>query len=171
METGADRMLVVRFNGNGNPGREKVSAKLLDRLGLGEESSRRWYPPGLLCVGLDKPLSSLALRKLKALPGVKSVALSRSGGLHVRVPGRSSGTSRAVRFGNARVGGGGLAVIAGPCSVESREQLLKTARLVRAQGACALRGGAFKPRTSPYDFGGLGERGLDYLAQARERTG
>ncbi len=171
METGADRMLVVRFNGNGNGGREKVSAKLLDRLGLGEESSRRWYSPGLLCVGLDKPLSSLALRKLKALPGIERIAFARAGGLHARAEGRRTGVSRAAMLGSARVGGGGLAVIAGPCSVESREQLLKTARLVSAQGACALRGGAFKPRTSPYDFGGLGERALEYLAEAREKTG
>jgi 3-deoxy-7-phosphoheptulonate synthase len=62
-------------------------------------------------------------------------------------------------------------VIAGPCSVESREQLLETAAFVKKQGAHMLRGGAFKPRSSPYSFQGLGEEGLRYLAEAREKTG
>jgi 3-deoxy-7-phosphoheptulonate synthase len=69
------------------------------------------------------------------------------------------------------VGGEEIAVIAGPCSVESREQLLEVAQAVRAAGANALRGGVFKPRTSPYVFQGLGEEGLEYLAEARELTG
>jgi 3-deoxy-7-phosphoheptulonate synthase len=71
----------------------------------------------------------------------------------------------------ATVGGRRIALIAGPCSIESREQLLETAHAVAEAGAVALRGGAFKPRTSPYAFQGLGEKGLEYLAEARERTG
>ena len=62
-------------------------------------------------------------------------------------------------------------MIAGPCSVESREQILETARAVRAAGADMLRGGAYKPRTSPYDFQGLGEEALRLLVEAREETG
>ncbi len=69
------------------------------------------------------------------------------------------------------VGGEEIAVIAGPCSVESRAQLLEVAQAVREAGANALRGGVFKPRTSPYVFQGLGEEGLEYLAEARELTG
>jgi len=69
-------------------------------------------------------------------------------------------------FGRQRVG-----VIAGPCSIESREQLMQTAEHVKAAGAIALRGGAFKPRTSPYAFQGLGKEGLEMLAEARQRTG
>ena len=64
-----------------------------------------------------------------------------------------------------------MALIAGPCSVESREQLLQCAYEVKEAGATALRGGAFKPRTSPYDFQGLGEKGLEILAEARDKTG
>lgn len=67
--------------------------------------------------------------------------------------------------------GGGFTVVAGPCSVEGEEMLLRTARAVKARGAHLLRGGAFKPRTSPYSFQGLGERGLELLARAREETG
>jgi 3-deoxy-7-phosphoheptulonate synthase len=69
------------------------------------------------------------------------------------------------------VGGNHLAIIAGPCSVESEEQLMETALAVKAAGAHLLRGGAFKPRTSPYAFQGLGEEGLKILARAREKTG
>ena len=70
-----------------------------------------------------------------------------------------------------QVGDQGVVLIAGPCSVESRTQLLETAHAVREAGAHALRGGAFKPRTSPYSFQGLGEAGLEMLAEAREQTG
>ena len=69
---------------------------------------------------------------------------------------------------NATIGGGGFTVIAGPCAVESRDQLFRTAELVKKAGATVLRGDAFKPRTSPYSFQGLGEEGLQYLAEARE---
>jgi len=69
------------------------------------------------------------------------------------------------------IGGGDITVIAGPCSVETEAQTLETARAVADAGATVLRGGAFKPRTSPYEFRGLGERGLAILAQAREATG
>lgn len=69
------------------------------------------------------------------------------------------------------VGGDDIAIIAGPCSVESRTQLLEIAQAVREAGANALRGGVFKPRTSPYVFQGLGEEGLEYLAEARDLTG
>ena len=70
-----------------------------------------------------------------------------------------------------RIGGDDVVVMAGPCSVESREQILETAHRVAAAGATVLRGGAFKPRTSPYSFQGLGEEGLRLLATAREETG
>jgi 3-deoxy-7-phosphoheptulonate synthase len=70
-----------------------------------------------------------------------------------------------------KVGGQQVGVIAGPCSVESREQILELAHLVRESGGSGLRGGAFKPRTSPYSFQGLKEKGLELLAEAREATG
>jgi len=76
-----------------------------------------------------------------------------------------------VLIGPARVGGGSLAVIAGPCSVESREQIMQTAHAVKDAGAAALRGGAYKPRTSPYSFQGLGVEGLEFLMAARAETG
>jgi len=76
-----------------------------------------------------------------------------------------------VRVGSLEVGNGRIGVIAGPCSVESEAQILATAKAVKAAGATALRGGAFKPRTSPYSFQGLKEDGLKMLAAARDATG
>jgi 3-deoxy-7-phosphoheptulonate synthase len=74
-------------------------------------------------------------------------------------------------IGGAKIGGDHFALIAGPCTVESREQLLETADVVKAAGANMLRGGAYKPRTSPYSFQGLGEEGLRLLAEAKEISG
>jgi 3-deoxy-7-phosphoheptulonate synthase len=76
-----------------------------------------------------------------------------------------------VPVGSRTVGGGGLFVIAGPCAVESEDQIVDTARAVKLAGADALRGGAYKPRSSPYSFQGLGKAGLLLLAKAREETG
>jgi 3-deoxy-7-phosphoheptulonate synthase len=80
-------------------------------------------------------------------------------------------TNSVFRMDGMTIGGDGVVVIAGPCSVENREQLLETALAVREAGAHALRGGVFKPRTSPYSFQGLGEAGLELLVEAREKTG
>jgi 3-deoxy-7-phosphoheptulonate synthase len=76
-----------------------------------------------------------------------------------------------VRVGSVAIGDGRPVIIAGPCSVESRAQLLTTARAVAAAGATMLRGGAYKPRTSPYEFSGLGLEGLRLLDEARAETG
>ena len=76
-----------------------------------------------------------------------------------------------VSVGSAKIGGGNFGVIAGPCSVESEEQMIDVALKVKAAGASMLRGGAFKPRTSPYSFQGMGEHGLDLLLLAKEASG
>ena len=103
------------------------------------------------------------------LPGVdRVVPISRPYKLASRefIPGNSGFTLDGVQ-----VGGSGIVIIAGPCAVESRTQLMEVAWAVREAGAHALRGGAFKPRTSPYSFQGLGEAGLELLAEARQATG
>ena len=76
-----------------------------------------------------------------------------------------------IPVGNTQVGGGNLTLIAGPCSVESEEQMVAIAKAVKASGATMLRGGAFKPRTSPYAFQGLGKQALEYLKTAKQETG
>lgn len=108
--------------------------------------------------------------RLEALPGVARV-------IHVTQPYKQ--VSREWRQDDTIVtiapgvsfGGGEVPVIAGPCSVESEEQIVRAARLVKAAGGTALRGGAFKPRSSPYAFQGLGKEGLELLALARKETG
>jgi 3-deoxy-7-phosphoheptulonate synthase len=82
-----------------------------------------------------------------------------------------SETDTVLDVRGVKIGGKKVVVMAGPCSVESRDMILETARIVKAAGGSVLRGGAFKPRTSPYSFQGLGEQGLQYLAEARELTG
>src|SRR5690349_15422777 len=76
-----------------------------------------------------------------------------------------------IEVRDLKIGQGSLGIIAGPCSVESREQILEIAHIVREAGARGLRGGAFKPRTSPYSFQGMKEKGLELLAEARDATG
>ncbi len=89
---------------------------------------------------------------------------------NLKLAGLNGSKRTVVRVGNVRIGDG-FTIIAGPCSVESEEQTLETARAVKKGGADMLRGGAFKPRTSPYAFQGLGLKGLKILEKAREETG
>ena len=107
--------------------------------------------------------------RLLALPGVESVTpISRPFKLTSR---EFHQDDTVVQVGNATIGDGSLTVMAGPCSVESRDQLFETARAVADAGASVLRGGAFKPRTSPYSFQGLGVEALRYLADVGEELG
>jgi len=76
-----------------------------------------------------------------------------------------------INIGGVKLGGGNFQVIAGPCSVESQEQIINVAESVKASGATMLRGGAFKPRTSPYDFQGLRAEGIELLLEAKAKTG
>jgi 3-deoxy-7-phosphoheptulonate synthase len=88
-----------------------------------------------------------------------------------RVSRKQSGGTSVVSVNGVKFGGKDVVIIAGPCAVESHEQLFETARSVRAGGAKVLRGGAFKPRSSPYNFQGLGEEGLKMLGEVRKETG
>jgi 3-deoxy-7-phosphoheptulonate synthase len=107
--------------------------------------------------------------ELEILPGVLEVVLiSRPYKLASR---EFKAEDTVIRVGDAAIGNDELVVMAGPCAVEDEEQTLSTARLVKAAGAQILRGGAFKPRSSPYSFRGMGLPGLQILAKAREETG
>src|SRR6266850_794097 len=109
------------------------------------------------------------IEALRAAPGVADVIQISHPFKLVSRQLRQARTVVDVR--GTKIGGGDLVVIAGPCSVESREQLMETARAVKAAGARLLRGGAYKPRTSPYDFQGLGVEALRILRDASEETG
>src|SRR2546423_5506289 len=121
-------------------------------------------------IGTFGTTSREAADAVESLPGVaEAVRTSRPFKLASR---EVIGEDTVVRIGDVPVGHGHpLAVIAGPCAVESREVTLETARAVRAAGGAALRGGAFKPRSSPYSFRGMGGGGLEILAGARGVSG
>jgi len=126
------------------------------------------------CVGDER--GKLRLQSLEVMEGVENV-------VPILKPYKLAGTEwkrersllRVTSGSNSlpplTIGNNHVVVMAGPCSVESREQILETAEAVRKAGARVLRGGAYKPRTSPYSFQGLAEEGLRLLAEARERTG
>lgn len=121
-------------------------------------------------VGVTGNPGPLDPRVFEALPGVKqAIPVTKS----YKLAGRDfqHGDTAVEVAPGVKVGGGRFIVMAGPCAVESREQTLRIARKVKAGGAHILRGGAFKPRTSPYAFQGMGEDGLKILAEARAETG
>lgn len=118
---------------------------------------------------VGSPDMRIQLEALRAAPGVEDVIPITH---PFKLVSRQYKQGRSVvRVGPVSIGDGEVVVIAGPCSVESRAQLLLTAHAVRDAGANMLRGGAYKPRTSPYDFQGLGVEGLQFLKMAREETG
>lgn len=143
-----------------NPERAKAFKERLDAEGLSS-----WY------------IEAWGYYIVTTPPGVK--ANSPSGAdVEIELKGEYQLVSRAwkkdptpVRIGDREIVEGKVFIIAGPCAVESKEQILAAARAVKEMGAHALRGGAFKPRTSPYTFQGLGEEGLKLLAEAKEATG
>ncbi|HMG69690.1 MAG TPA: 3-deoxy-7-phosphoheptulonate synthase [Gemmatimonadaceae bacterium] len=108
--------------------------------------------------------------RIEALPGVAQIIHVTQPYKQVSREWRSENTVVEIAPG-VTVGGDSVVVIGGPCSVESEEQILSAARIVKAAGGTALRGGAFKPRSSPYSFQGMGKKGLTLLARAREETG
>jgi 3-deoxy-7-phosphoheptulonate synthase len=120
-------------------------------------------------VGDVGPKKHLLMSRLASLPGVETITpISRPFKLTSR---EFHPEDTVIRVLDAVIGDGSLTVMAGPCSVETRDQLFETADAVKDGGATVLRGGAFKPRTSPYSFQGLGVEALRYLAEARDRTG
>jgi 3-deoxy-7-phosphoheptulonate synthase len=109
------------------------------------------------------------LESLQGMPGVETAV--RISAPYKFVSREFQPEKSAIRINGTVVGGGEFVVMAGPCSVESERQIMETAEAVAEAGAQILRGGAFKPRTSPYDFQGLEEEGLKLLRKAKERTG
>lgn len=120
----------------------------------------------LAATGKEKPGLQAALEALEGVEKVMSVLAP-----YKMASAEARREPTVVKVRDFVAGGGHIGVAAGPCSVESRQQILDMAHLVKSVGATALRGGAYKPRTSPYSFQGLKEKGLELLAEAREATG
>ncbi len=140
--------------------------KKLKGLGLQAHVSKGTERTVIGAIGDEAVLRSLPL---EAIPGVEKVhSILKPYKLASR---EFRKENTIIKVSNTEIGGKKIAVMAGPCAVENLTLLIETAKEVKAAGASFIRGGAFKPRTSPYTFQGLGEEGLKYLANARERTG
>ncbi|MET0831847.1 MAG: 3-deoxy-7-phosphoheptulonate synthase [Acidimicrobiia bacterium] len=124
---------------------------------------------GQVLLSLQGPMESVTPEALAGIRGVETVLPTRSSYRLASLDYRQERS--VVSVGGVEIGGERVAVMAGPCAVETRDELIKTAWSVKESGATLLRGGAFKPRTSPYSFQGLGEEGLALLAEAGAETG
>jgi 3-deoxy-7-phosphoheptulonate synthase len=143
--------------------------RILERLESAGASGHVSTGDVVTVIGVMGERDVIAGLPLEAYPGVdKVVPILRPYKLVSREFRRSD---TVITVGGTSLGGGHVALIAGPCSVETREQLLEAARIAKQAGATMLRGGAFKPRTSPYAFQGLGVEGLEILAEARRLSG
>jgi 3-deoxy-7-phosphoheptulonate synthase len=138
----------------------------LRELGLKSQLSTGQERTIIGVIGDDRILQN---QPLTALPGVESVLAILAPWKLVSREFKKEGT--IIDVGGVKIGGNKLAIMAGPCAVERLELTVGIAHEVKAAGASVLRGGAYKPRTSPYSFQGLGREGLDYLAEARKQTG
>ncbi len=124
---------------------------------------------GCSILGLVGDTTSLDIDKISIIPHVERV-------MRVQEPYKKANRKfhpedTLITVGNAKIGAGNFSVIAGPCSVESREQIISVSESVKKSGATMFRGGAFKPRTSPYSFQGMGTEGLDLLLEAKKASG
>jgi len=158
-------MLIVMKSGATQAEVERV-VEVIERLGL---RAHAMPGEGRTAIGITGNNTSLDPAHFENLPGVAdAIRVTKPYKLISRDlrPERS-----IIKVGNATIGGGELAVIAGPCAVENPEQVIEVARAVAASGAKFFRGGAFKPRTSPYAFQGMGEEGLRILSEVRDEFG
>lgn len=161
-------MIVVMQPGASEEQIEAV-VRRLEEIGFGVHISKGAERTVIGAIGGVTEKAALASAGLEAYPGVEKLVPIQKPFKLVSREFRKEPT--IVRVGGVEIGGPEVVVIAGPCAVESREQLMETAEVVSKAGASILRGGAFKPRTSPYSFQGLEEEGLKLLAEARERFG
>jgi 3-deoxy-7-phosphoheptulonate synthase len=161
------RELIITVEENAEPNRIDEILRNLSEIGIDAYVSEYL---GKKVIVIDKSMEKTVMERLSLMDGVERI---------IPIPYQFKLVSRLFKPENTiikisdfiEIGNKPLFIIAGPCSVENREMMLHTARHVRAEGASALRGGAFKPRTSPYSFQGLGEEGLEILAEARSETG
>lgn len=149
------------------PQEEKAVLAEIRRLGYRPHVMRGVERTVIGAIGDERKNPSLD--GLRAWAQVESVTAVQK--RHKLVSREAHPKASTIRVGDVEIGGPEIVVMAGPCSVETESQLMTTAEAVAKAGAKVLRGGAFKPRTSPYEFQGLGEKGLKLLSKARKRTG
>src|ERR1700761_6320717 len=158
-------MLVVMEEGASEPQIEKVIARLV---GMGFTVHRSTGVKHTLLGGVG-PVDDFDPADFEVMEGVKEchriVSPYKLASRHFRPEGT------VIKIGGVEIGGNRVAVMAGPCSVESEDQIERAAEIVAEAGAQVIRGGAFKPRSSPYSFQGMGERGLEMMRKAADRHG
>ena len=158
--------MIIVLKQNINEAREQQLIDWLKSQGLGVHVSNGAYQTVLGLIGDTGKVDMELLESLDIVESVKRVSETFKCCNRKFHP-----EDTVVEVGGVKIGGGNFCMIAGPCSVESEEQIVSVAKAVKASGASVLRGGAFKPRTSPYDFQGLKATGIELLKIARQETG
>lgn len=159
-------MMIVVMRSNASVKEISLVIKKIEELGFKPHLSKGEERTIIGIIGDERKLSS---QVIEILPGVEQV-------IPILKPYKLASRefkklNTVIKFNKVVIGEEEIVVIAGPCAVESKEQVLETAKIVKDGGAKILRGGAFKPRTSPYSFQGLGRKGLDILFEVKEKTG
>ncbi len=158
--------MIVVIKSDASPEKREQLIKWLKTLGLGVHESDGEFQTVLGLIGDTSKVDMDLIESLDIVDSVKRVSETFK-----CVNRKFHPKDTVVSVGDVKIGGGNFALIAGPCSVESEKQIIEIAKAVKASGANLLRGGAFKPRTSPYDFQGLKGEGLELLKAARQETG
>lgn len=158
-------MLIV-MKPDASPSEIKKVVEVIEKLGF---AAHRMPGENRTAIGVTGNKGSIDPAHFETLPGVAdAIRITQP---YKLISKNHLNERSVVRVGTASIGGGELAVIAGPCALENREQVFATAKVVAESGARFFRGGVFKPRTSPYAFQGLGEDGLNMLVEVREQFG
>src|SRR4051794_36652695 len=152
-----------------NTPRDQIDPVIEEVQRLGYEARPIFGTEQTVIAAIGDERTHQTLESLTAMPQVEQVLRVQK--RYKMVSRQSHPANSVIDVDGVPVGGPQFAMMAGPCSVESEEQLMTTARAVKAAGATILRGGAYKPRTSPYEFQGLGKEGLRMLVNARQETG
>lgn len=158
--------MIIRMKKNASEEDVKKVEQRIEEVGLRASVSRG---ESLVIIGVIGDVTMLPEDRIEEIPGVETIM--RVSKPYKLISREFNPVDRTVAIGKKKTGAGSFIFIAGPCAVESRDQLLTTARIVKKLSCDVLRGGAFKPRTSPYEFQGLGETALKYLKEAKEETG
>jgi 3-deoxy-7-phosphoheptulonate synthase len=156
----------IKFKETAAPSEVRKVRDMIEALGLGvvEVMDCANYKLGI--IGDKGRVDTQTLEELEYIEGIYEIEVP-----YKFVSREFKHDDTVIDFGDVKIGGGNFAVMAGPCSIENREMIMEIAEAVKRSGGHFLRGGAFKPRTSPYDFQGLGEQGLQYMREAADKYG
>ncbi len=156
----------IKFKETAAPSEVRKVRDMIEALGLGVVEVKDCANYKLGIIGDKSKVNREKIEDLDCVEGVYEIEVP-----YKFVSREFKHDDTIIEFGDVKIGGGNFAVMAGPCSIEDREMIMEIAETVKKSGGHFLRGGAFKPRTSPYDFQGLGEKGLQYMREAADKYG